>query len=114
MTGLTDNITECHWEDIFITWYVLADDTYQAICRPAGRLPQRGPEPDFSDSEVITIALITDTFFHGNEELRLAFMRQYHADLFPCLLDDTRFNRRRRALMGMKKPEVNPQNWTVC
>jgi len=101
MTGLTDYLTECRWEDIFITWYVLVDDAYQAICRQTGRLRQRGPEPDFSDSEVITIALITETFFHGNEELCLAFIRQYHADLFPHLLDDTRFNRRRRALLGM-------------
>jgi hypothetical protein len=31
----------------------------------------------------------------------MAFIRQYHTDLFPRLLDDTRFNRRRRALLGM-------------
>ena len=101
MTGLTDYITECRWEDIFITWHVLVDDAYQAICQRIGRLRQRGPEPDLSDSEVITIAFIAETFFHGNEELCLAFIRQYHADLFPRLLDDTRFNRRRRALLGM-------------
>jgi hypothetical protein len=101
MTGLTDYITECRWEHVFITWYVLVDDAYQAIRRRTGRLRQRGPEPHFSDSEVITIALITETFFHGNEELCMAFIRQYHADLFPRLLDDTRFNRRRRALLGM-------------
>ena len=99
MNGLTDYITECRWEDIFITWYVLVDDTYQAICRRRGPLRQRGPEPDFSDS--VTIALITETFFHGDEELCLAFIRQYHTDLFPHLLDDTRFNRRRRALVGI-------------
>ena len=51
MTGLTDYLTECRWEDIFITWYVLVDDAYQAICRQTGRLRQRGPEPDFSDSD---------------------------------------------------------------
>jgi len=101
MTGLTDYITQCPWEDIFITWYVLVDDIYQAIRRRTGRLRQRGPEPSFSDSEVITIALIAETFFHGNEELCLAFIRQYHHDLFPCLLEDSRFNRRRRALLGV-------------
>lgn len=101
MTGLTDYITECRWEDIFVVWYVLVDDMYQAICRGTSRLRQRGPEPDFSDSDVITVALITETFFHGNEELCMAFLRQYHTDLFPNLLDDTRFNRRRRALLGI-------------
>ena len=54
-----------------------------------------------SPTAMITIALITEAFFHGNEELCLAFICQYHADLFPRLLDDTRFNRRRRALLGM-------------
>jgi hypothetical protein len=101
MNGLTDYITQCPWEHVFITWYVLVDDAYQAILPPGERLRQRGPEPHFSDSEVITVALITETFFHGNEELCLAFIRQYHADLFPRLLDDTRFNRRRRALVGI-------------
>src|SRR3712207_5491859 len=101
MHGLTDYITDCTWEDIFTTWYVLVDDAYQALVAHLGRLRQRGPAPTFSDSEVITIALIAETFFHGNEEVCLAFVRQYHADMFPHLLDDTRFNRRRRALSGL-------------
>jgi hypothetical protein len=101
MNGLTDYITQSPWEHVFITWYVLVDDAYQAIHSCGERWRQRGPAPHFSDSEVITVALITETFFHGNEELCLAFIRQYHADLFPRLLDDTRFNRRRRALVGI-------------
>lgn len=51
-----------------------------------------------SDSEVITVAMICDTFFHGNEELGLSFVRQHYLQLFPHLLEDSRFNRRRRAL----------------
>jgi hypothetical protein len=49
----------------------------------------------------MTVALITETFFHGHEELCLAFIRHYHHDLFPHLLDDTRFNRRRRLIAGL-------------
>ncbi len=101
MNGLTDYITDYAWADIFTTWYVLVDDAYAALVAHHGRLRQRGPAPTFSDSEVITIALIADTFFHGKEELCLAFVRQYHADMFPHLLDDTRFNRRRRTLSGL-------------
>jgi hypothetical protein len=101
MTGLTDYITAARWEDIFTIWYVLVDDAYQALVRQVGRLRQRGPEPTFSDSEVITIALISDTFFHGHEELTVAFIRQYHRALFPRLLEASRFNRRRRALAGV-------------
>jgi hypothetical protein len=101
MHGLTDYITTQPWTDVFTTWYVLVDDAYCAVVAHVGRLRQRGPMPTFSDSEIITIALITETFFHGNEELCLSFVRQYHRDLFPQLLDDTRFNRRRRALAGV-------------
>lgn len=101
MNGLTDYITERAWVDIFTTWYVLVDEAYHALVAHTGRLRQRGPAPECSDSEVSTIALITETFFHGKEELCLAFIHQYHLDLFPRLLDDTRFNRRRRALPGV-------------
>lgn len=101
MHGLTAYITDCAWADGFTPWYGLVDAAYQAVVAQHGRLRQRGPSPTFSDSEVITIALITDTFFHGKEELCLAFVRQYHADMFPPLLDDPRVTRRRRALSGL-------------
>jgi len=102
MIGLTDYITECRWEDIFTIWYVLIDDAYQHLvaCR-GSRFRRRGPEPNFSDSEVITVAMIIETFLGGNEELGLAFLDQYHRDLFPHLLDNGQFNRRRRHLTGV-------------
>jgi hypothetical protein len=75
MRGLTDDITTQPWVDLFTTWYVLVDEAYHALVQQIGRLRQRGAMPTFSDSEVITIALIADTFFHGNEELCLSFMR---------------------------------------
>ncbi len=101
MHGLTDYITDWPWEDVFTIWYVLVDTAYQSLVTQTGPLRQRGPRPTFSDSEVITVALIAETFFHGHEELCLAFVRQYHHDLFPRLLDDTRFNRRRRLIAGL-------------
>lgn len=36
--------------------------------------------------------------FHGDEDKTLHFLRQYHLDLFPNLLDNSRFNRRRHQL----------------
>ncbi len=101
MTGLTDYMTNYPWVEIFTLWYVLVDDAYQVLFPPARRLRRRGPVCLFSDSEVITVALVIDAFFHGNEALGLAFLRQYHLDLFPHLLDNSRFNRRRRALIGV-------------
>jgi hypothetical protein len=96
MRGLTDYITQCDWVDVFTVWYVLVDDAYQWRYGDQ-RVRQRGPAPRCSDSEVITLSLICDVYFHGQEELMLSFVRQYHADLFPWLLSVSRFNRRRRA-----------------
>ena len=61
MHGLTDYITDYAWADVFTTWYVLVDDAYHALIAHHGCSRQRGPSPTFSDSEVITFALITDT-----------------------------------------------------
>jgi hypothetical protein len=61
----------------------------------------RGPAPKLSDSEVITISLIIETFFQGHEEVGYAFVTQYLQDMFPDLLDLDRFNVRRRQLIAM-------------
>lgn len=98
MTGLTDFITEAQWTDILLVWYVIVDDVYRILEGHHGRWRQRGPEPEFSDSEVITVSLLIDTFFHGHEDLGLSFLRQYHRDLFPRLLPPGQFNQRRREL----------------
>ncbi|MDW8214586.1 MAG: IS982 family transposase [Roseiflexaceae bacterium] len=98
MTGMTDFITTARWEDVWTIWFVLVDDAYQALERRYGRWRRTGPAPVFHDSEVITVALIIDTWFHGHEALGLAFLRQYHPTLFPHLPSDGWFNQRRTRL----------------
>jgi hypothetical protein len=102
MNGLTKYITECPWEDIVTSWFVLVEDAYQRIIAKHGR-PFRvsGPAPSFTDSEVITVSLIIEAFFHGNEELGYAFVWQYMWSMFPKLVDLDRFNVRRRELVGV-------------
>ncbi len=102
MNGLTDYITEQSWEDTITAWFVLVDDAYQRIVTKRGRrFRASGPEPSFPDSEVITVSLIIETFFHGNEELVYAFVYQYLLGMFPKLLNLDRFNARRRELVGV-------------
>lgn len=102
MNGLTNYITDQPWEDTITAWYVLVDDAYQRILARRGRpLRCSGPPPTFSDSEVITVALILETFFQGHEEVGYAFVRQYLRPMFPQLLDLDRFNARRRDLIGL-------------
>jgi Transposase DDE domain len=99
MTGITDFITTYGWQDIFTVWFVLVDDALKVLNAQFGRWRTRGPQPLFSDSEVITVALIADTFFSGDEDKALTFIRQYHLEMFPRLPAPGRFNYRRRALM---------------
>ncbi|MCB9419368.1 MAG: IS982 family transposase [Ardenticatenaceae bacterium] len=103
MRGLTDYITQAAWSDILTVQYVLVDDSYQQL--DVHILPERkfAPQgtPCFSDSEVITIALLGEMVFAGDEDKTLHFIRQYHLDMFPHLLDNSRFNRRRHQLAGV-------------
>jgi hypothetical protein len=75
LNGLTKYIMEQPWEATVTTWFVLVDDAYQRLIVKRGRpFRARGPAPSFTDSEVITVSLSMETFFHGNEELGYAFV----------------------------------------
>jgi hypothetical protein len=102
MNGLTDYITQRPWLDTVTTWYVLVDDAYRVVVqRQPGLGRSSGPPPKFTDSEVITVGLIMETFFHGQEELGYAFVAQYLRAEFPQLLDLDRLNARRRDLIAV-------------
>jgi Transposase DDE domain len=102
MNGLTDYITHWPWVNIVTAWFVLVDDAYRRLIARRGH-PFRtsGPEPTFSDSEVITVSLIIETFFQGHEELGYAFVSQFLRNMFPNLIDLDRFNVRRRELVAV-------------
>lgn len=82
--------------DDFVTWmYVLIDDIWQQI----GHLYQRpGPEPDCSDAELITMAVVGECREWDKETNLLGEWKNY-PHLFPILPERSRFNRRRRNLM---------------
>lgn len=102
MKGLTNYISERPWSDIITEWYVRVDDAYQAVVtRRGAAFRLSGPAPELTDSEVITLSLVIETFFQGHEEVGYAFIGQYLRTLFPRLLDLDRFNQRRRALIGV-------------
>lgn len=99
MKGLTDYLTEQSWEDTIIATFVFVDDYLQEAQRRLGFRRRRGPAPEHDDSVIITIALVAEYWFGGDEDKALAFLRQYHADLWSSGIPDAgRFNVRRRAL----------------
>jgi len=113
MNGLTDYITQWPWVSIVTTGFVLVDDAYRRLVAKRDR-PFRtsGPEPTFSDSEVITVSLIIEAFFQGHEELGYAFVSQFWRDMFPHLIDLDRFNARRRELIAVIEA-IRCAWWTV-
>lgn len=66
MNGLTNYIPEPAWADPLTAWYVWIDDADQRLLARRGRpLRLSGPPPQFSDSEVITVAVAIETCFWG-------------------------------------------------
>jgi len=98
MTGRSDCITDAPLVELATVWFVLIDSAYATLEHHYGRWRQRGPVPDFSDSEVITVALLIDTVFHGHEALGLSRLRADHPTLFPRLPQPGHFNTRRTCL----------------
>ncbi len=110
MAGRTDFITDACWEDVWTIWYTLVDDAYQTLEQHYGAWRRSGPQPTFSDSEVITVSLIIDTWFAGHEALGLSFLRPYHPTLFPHLPPDGWFNQRRTMLGLLIEPAIGRSN----
>lgn len=80
--------------------YVLVDDWYQQHGnRLVPTLP--GPQPGFSDSELLTLVLAMDYFPYPGEQQFLGFIRANYLSLFPKLLDQSQFNRRVRRVEGL-------------
>ena len=119
MNGLTNYITETSWTDTITAWYVHINDAYnRLIIRRGVPLRSRGPEPKFSDSEIVTVSLIIETFFQGNEEVGYSFVSQFLLEMFPDLIDLDRFNVWRRGLVGViesirrdfRDQKIDPEN----
>jgi hypothetical protein len=75
--------------------YVMVDGIWQQIA-PVFKRP--GPEPECSDSELLTMALVGECRGWDEETTMLSHWQE-HRDLFPIIPSQSRFNRRRRALM---------------
>jgi hypothetical protein len=85
----------------FCTWvYTVIDDLLQPLA-PLLRRP--GPAPECSDSELLAMALIGECRGWDVETELLSHFRDYR-HLFPRIPSQSRFNRRRRALMGVFQP----------
>lgn len=90
------NIEGADMQHIFLVFYYLVDELYKEEPCTA-RLRSRGEAPDFTDSEVITIALV-GSLFNKSETAWHNYVRRNFLPLFPKLVERSRFNRRVRDL----------------
>jgi hypothetical protein len=96
---LTDYITQRPWEETITMGSMRVDE--RLIAKRGRPLRVSDPEPTFSDSEVITISWIIETYFQGHEEVGYAFVCQCLRHLFPDLMDVEHFDDRRRDLIAV-------------
>lgn len=83
--------------DTFLTaLYTVVDDLYRE--RLAKSLHRPGPEPELSDSEVLTLSVCAEWGHWNSERAFWRFVCQRLGHLFPRAIDQSGFNRRRRAL----------------
>lgn len=82
------------FEDLCLYTFVTIDDMWQGIGK---RFTRPGPPPHCSDSELITIALVSECRGWDTETELLDHWQPY-LDMFPHFPERSRFNRRRRNL----------------
>lgn len=83
-----------------ISVYCLNDDWLQVKC-----LRQRGPQPQLSDSEVLTMEVVGEFLGLDTDRGLYIFFRRHYGDWFPALrqVDRTTFTRQAANLWAIKE-----------
>jgi len=76
--------------------YVATDEVYREAVAPYDTRP--GPRSGFTDSELLTVSIVSELVGLDAETRCLAYLRRNHPGLFPLLPERSRYNRRRRQL----------------
>jgi hypothetical protein len=91
---------ELDLDTFLVTVYCVIDDLYHETF--AAHKPVRpGAEPEMSDSEVLTVVVLTQWQLSRSESAFLGYVRQHWRAYFPRVLSQSAFNRRARDLMGV-------------
>lgn len=84
------------FEDLCTVVYVIVDEIYQVQVQPQDHRP--GPRSAFTESDLITVAVVAELLGVDEETAMLGYLRRNHPTLCPQLPDHSRYHRRRRAL----------------
>jgi hypothetical protein len=86
---------------LFTIIFTIVDDYLIAMFNASSYQRTRGREPIFTDSEVITVSLVMELLDKPQEDSFLVYLKSHLSSLFPRLLSQSRFNRRRRNLTAV-------------
>jgi len=78
--------------------YTIIDDIYQEHFAP--HRPARGRPCKFSDSEVLTVAILAQWMFNGCESQTIDYINKHWTEYFPDIITKSAFNKRVRYLSG--------------
>jgi hypothetical protein len=98
-------------DTLIVTAYVVVDDIWKERFAAAKGV-RRGPKPEVSDSEVLTLALLGQWYKRPSERRFLRYAGRRWGSYFPRLPSQSSFNRRVRELGGALAalgPEVGRQ-----
>ncbi len=103
-------MTSIDLETLLTILYVWIDDWYKAFGQ-ALIGEKVGRKAAFQDSEMLTLLVAQEYMPYAAERQYVGYIRANYGDLFPCLVDQSQFNRRARAL-GLVL-EALRQTWLV-
>jgi predicted SPOUT superfamily RNA methylase MTH1 len=67
----------------------------------AGNVPKPGPKPKFSDVEIITLCLVSDSLLIDSENYLFKKLHREYTSVFPNLVERSVYNKRRRFLIPL-------------
>ena len=89
-------------EDMFLIVFTVIDDLYEEIVPERVKARPGKERITFSDSEVITLSILQEASSNDSETSFHRLVEKDHLELFPDLIERSRYHRRRKALLGVQ------------
>lgn len=89
-------------KDMFLIAFTVIDDLYQQFVPERVKTRPGHERITFSDSEVITLSILQEASSNDSKTSFHRLIEKDHLDLFPDLIERSRYHRRRKALLGVQ------------
>ncbi len=85
----------------FLILLSIVKQSLQKVLDADANLPKLGPEPKFSDAEVISLSLLSEAMMFDSENYLFKCLQKERQGTFAHLIERSRYNRRRKQLNGL-------------